>query len=120
MATTTAHISCLSGQYVAGRRTFSRAIRKRDIVVPAILFVALICQLTVRVSTLQHHYELQSLREEALARDRQIRQLKLDYAYLSRPQRLEQRATQELGMIKLPPQRIRIVPSTALPSRPAQ
>lgn len=74
-----------------------------------ILFAVLVFQLTVRLTIISQSYEIESLRGVALAQDQKLRELKLQYAYITSPQRLQNLAEQKLGMQELKPQQMRML-----------
>lgn len=108
MASTTAHVSCLTNQLVRNR-TIQRtaAVRRRQLIPPAFLFVAMLIQLFVRTSSVGAGYKLERMRGDALENDLKLRKLKLEFAMSTRPASLRDRATTELGMGQLTPQRVR-------------
>lgn len=108
MASTTAHVSCLTNQLVRNR-TIKRAAeaKRRRLIAPAFLFAAMAIELTVRTTSVGAGYRLERMRSDALENDLKLRQLKLEYAMATRPAALRERASGELGMGQLTPQRIR-------------
>lgn len=108
MSTAAAQISSLGNQVVIPRSLARvRSLKHRQIIPAVLLFIALAAQLWVRITIIEKGYSLEKLRETALENDIRLRQLRLDYAYLTRPMVLTERAKKELRMESLVPQRIR-------------
>lgn len=76
----------------------------------ACLFMALVFQLWVRLSIVEKSYHLEQLRSHALELDVKVRSLKLDEAFLTRPQLIVDRAYKTLGMQISVPMQIRKLP----------
>src|SRR5262249_9132649 len=74
---------------------------------PIFLFAALLLQLIIRIEITERGYTLESLREEALKADNELRTLRLQLALVTTPTRLTDVAEQKLGMNPLCPQRVR-------------
>jgi|GEM_PF-6867020 len=74
-----------------------------------LLFMAIAFQLFIRISILEHGYEIAKVREQALNNDTNLREARGDYAALARPQRLYARASTELGFKPSHPSFVRVV-----------
>ena len=91
----------------------SLQIRKRSsskwlpLISASILFVALLAQLTVRITIIQKSYGIEELRQQNLSYDQELRQLRLQLESAVNPQRLRSRAHKELGMKLIKPQQVR-------------
>jgi len=72
-----------------------------------LLFLALACQLLVRLRITDQGYELAQLRSEMIRNDAQLRQLHYDFNLYTRPQTLQERAEKELQMQPLQPVTVR-------------
>lgn len=81
----------------------------RRFIAPTLLFCALICQLYVRVSIIENGYQAEELRRNILSADEQLRQLQLDQAYITRPQRLSEIARNSFGLVRTAPDKVRII-----------
>lgn len=79
----------------------------RQLLPPLLLFFALVFQLSVRLTAIEGGYELERLRRSALKNDARLRELRLSYACLERPDALAQQAKDLLKMVAVTPQRIR-------------
>lgn len=78
--------------------------------VPAlILFTVLFFLLWVRIENVTIHYNLEAERSQSLNLDSQLRQLRLDYAYLTRHNYLREKAQQELALVSRNPEDVRIL-----------
>lgn len=90
-------------QYVAPRKkTFSWTIA------PAcFLFVVLMLQLHVRLSIVGKSYDLEQLRDSAMQKQDQIREIKLSLERVTEPDFIMQMAKTKLNLALTPPQRIR-------------
>jgi len=78
------------------RRHLKELVRVLLVVIP--LGLVLLGYTWVHLQVLDAAYEIRSLERTLHDLDRQERQLRLDAAYLASPQRIEQRAVDELGM----------------------
>lgn len=89
-----------------------RRSRKRmsHLLPPILLFSTLLLQLTIRIEIIEHGYEVERLRAIALQKDAQLRQLRLDLAYATRPKLLSESATKRLELGLLSPERVREIP----------
>lgn len=82
-------------------------IRRRELAAAIFLFVTLLGQLVIRLELIEKRYELGELRAEALKRDSELRQLRFQYAELTRPSISELRAEVDLSMTPTTPQQLR-------------
>jgi hypothetical protein len=73
-------------------------MRAAKIVTASALFLALTVQLGVRVEVTKKAYLMEHLRAEALENDVLLRDLKLNYAWLTSPEQLGKRASIHLGL----------------------
>ncbi|MFN8389296.1 MAG: hypothetical protein U0136_03295 [Bdellovibrionota bacterium] len=85
----------------------ARRRKKRHFVPPLILFCALLAQLVIRIEIIERGYRLESLREQALKLDNDLRSKRLELALVTRPKTLTDAATSRLGLSPLCPQRVR-------------
>ena len=104
-------VGILTDQWVVERRrgqynSVGQRSRMHEFWPGLLLFVALVSQLWVRLMIVQRGYELEGVRKAALENDGELRQLKAEYALLSRPVRIQEKAV-ELGLLQTPSQRIR-------------
>jgi len=74
---------------------------------PLVLFVCLLLQLTVRLQSLKSSYLVEELRQHALNKDAELRQVQFEYAALTSPNNLLKLAGEKLSMTKLAPQNMR-------------
>ena len=80
-------------------RMSSQAVSiKLNFVAVSFLFVALLCQLVVRLQVLQTCYEIESVRVNALEYDSELRDLKMQFAVLTRPESLAVEAENRLAL----------------------
>ena len=84
--------------------------RRSLLISVALLFVALVSQLVIRVSVISSRYELQALRVKSLELDTQHRELSLEHAVSTRPETLINLARERLSFSELTPQQIRSIP----------
>ena len=73
---------------------------KFHIMAVSFLFLALLCQLVFRLKVLQTCYEIESVRVEALEYDSELRDLKLQYAVLTSPEKLIVEAENRLALTR--------------------
>ena len=110
MATSAAQMNSLTHQMVATR--YARAASRTDkkmLYPPLFLFIGLVLQLWVRISTIDRGFEIEQLRKAALENDTRLRNLRLEYALATSPAALTEYAETKLSMVTLPPQRMRKV-----------
>ncbi|OVE79827.1 hypothetical protein BVY02_02155, partial [bacterium J17] len=81
----------------------------RELFPPAVLFLALVLQLFVRVSIIRQSYNIEELRQASLKHDTVVRELSLELAKQKRPSVLLARATYELGMGPLSTDQVRSI-----------
>lgn len=98
---------CLDNQVVPVREKVSSRRPLATYLASVFLFVALCCQLCVRVSITQKGYELERLRSSVERNRAQLARLELEHAQILRPQELMRRAQLELGMVELSPVNVR-------------
>jgi len=67
------------------------------------LFTALLVQLVVRIEVTQKTYSIEKVRQNALQNDMELRDLKLNYAWLTSPGQIARRASETLGMVSTDP-----------------
>ncbi len=77
------------------------------LVPPFILFCTLLMQLSIRLAIIEHGYELETLRGQALTADTELRQRRLELAMSTRPKQMADRAQNKLGMSLVPALRVR-------------
>lgn len=98
----------LNEQDVSGRDAKPRrAARRVQYIAGIALFIALVFQLAVRLTVIEHGYGVEASRSEILAQDLTLRRLKLRYAELSEPQALMREAQLQLEMTRALPQTVR-------------
>ncbi len=108
MSASAVYVQCLQGQRMRARRDFApRMLHARDMLLPMGLFVVLVLQLWVRMSFVGQGYRLEELRQKALNNDARLREQRLEYAMLTRPDGLRKQARNQLQMIVLEPQNVR-------------
>jgi len=73
-------------------------MRAAKIITGSMLFLALSIQLGVRVEVTQKSYMMEQLRAQALENDILLRDLKLNYAWITNPEQLGERAATSLGL----------------------
>lgn len=107
--TSIANAGRLQSQVVQRRVTVRhpRGLRTIQILPPCLLFLALLLQLGIRVMLIERAYRLETLRQQALAKDVELRTLRADVALVTRPKDLAQQAGSRLGLIQLSPERVR-------------
>jgi len=71
---------------------------KLHLIAVSFLFLALLCQLVVRLNVLQTCYEIESVRVNALQYDSELRELKLKFAVLTSPEKLIVEAENRLAL----------------------
>lgn len=98
----------ISGKKYRGRSTF-RPVSSWRIGAVSFLFFALFCQLSVRISVMRTAFEIENIRQSALASDLQLRQLDLQYASLSRPADIRKRANENLQLVPIEKDAVRHV-----------
>lgn len=104
-----------SRERIAGDRRKKRnifiksGVRSAELVPASILFVVLFFLLWVRIENVSIHYNLESERSKSLNLDSQLRQLRLDYAYLTRHNYLKEKAREELALVSRNPEDLRIL-----------
>jgi len=99
-------------QFVTNRN--SRRVRRAsvaDLLPVVVLFFVLVAQLSVRIVIIEKSYSLEQLRFSALERDSELRQLKLELAYATRPMVIASKAKEDLNFIPLSVQKTRMVKS---------
>ncbi len=87
------------------RRKMSRKLAR--LIPPFVLFSTLLMQLSIRLAIIEHGYELETLREQALSVDTELRQQRLELAMTTRPKLIAERAEKRLGMNLVPAVRVR-------------
>lgn len=95
---------------VVYRRTAVRRARRvgaSQLLPPCLLFLALLLQLGIRVVLIERAYRLETLRQEALAKDIELRTLRADVALVTRPKDVATQANERLGLKLLSPERVR-------------
>ena len=104
-----AQVVNISEQVVLPRMNVKEVKRQSSwqLLPPVLLFVVLLAQLTIRVQIIGQGYALEELRAQAVRSDAVLRDTKLKLAYATRPRQLVEKASKELGMVTLCPQRIR-------------
>ncbi len=109
-------MTSLAGNMLLGQQfVISRVpVRRRglriplwQIVPPVMLFFALLLQLGIRVILVEKGYRLETLRQEALAKDSELRGIRASLAQRTRPSDLAEKAQQQLGMSVLSADRVR-------------
>ena len=93
-----------------GQQT-SGVTKTTQIVISALLFLVLLAQLSIRVQILDTGYDIESVRTELLHSDTEYRELRMKYAFVSRPSSLGNKAQSDLGLNTTVPQRLRRVGS---------
>ena len=81
----------------------------RQLTPAIVLFLVLCFQVSVRIGIISEGYQLETQRTEALEQDQALRQYRLQYAYLTSPQRVQVQARARLGMLPNRPQQLRRV-----------
>lgn len=74
-----------------------RLIRFKHLWAPLFLFVTLLLQIWFRIEIVSKSYNLESIREEALRNDSELRQLNLELAVITHSKKLEEQAA-KLGL----------------------
>ena len=113
MSAAAVHIQCLQTQRLSSRAVMHAPVRLnlREMLLPFTLFSVLLLQLWVRVSFIGQSYMLEELRQKALKNDLRLREQRLQYALLSKPDELSRRAQSRLHLQVLEPQNVRKFPS---------
>lgn len=102
------HAVALGQQLVFTRGVAETSWAPNRCLLPGVfLFLVLVAQLSVRLQITEYSYELEQTRTEALRKDTQLRKLRLELAYVSRPQALRNEAEVRLGLVKTLPQQLR-------------
>ena len=91
------------------RRNSHKLVSPWRISAVVFLFVALFCQLSVRISVMKTAFEIEQIRQGALASDLELRQLDLEYASVSRPADIRKRAGENLQLIPVDKEALRHV-----------
>ena len=97
-------------QFIAPRmkvRRKRRARRLRFMLAPLLLFLTLLLQISVRVQIIERGYSREQLRADALRKDTELRQLKLDLALSTRPADLTRSAESRVGLKPVDPKLVR-------------
>ena len=106
-------VSALTSQVVRYRASVSHEVavvsRKRLLISMFALFCVLATQLSLRLVITDKGYEIERMRMIALNNDSDLRDLRLMYAYQTRPTEVIKLAEQRLGMVPLQPSQIRKV-----------
>lgn len=109
--TSSLQYSSLSDQQISSPRKV-RVPRRKEFVwkflPPLFLFFALLVQLIIRVEILKVGYDLASLKNNALEGDSSLRELKMQFAVVSRPEVLERQAL-KIGLKQIHPQQVRVL-----------
>lgn len=83
------------------------ASRVRPVAPAVMLFLVLCFQLYVRIGIIEEGYALEARRNQALSQDQALRQYRMQYAFLTSPQRLSLAARERLSMVPTRPQQLR-------------
>ncbi len=94
---------------VSRARNSVGSISRWRIIAAGFLFVAMFCQLGVRIAVTRTGFDIEKTRQEALANDLVLRQLDLEYASASRPSDIRKRAGQDLQMLPVEKDAVRHV-----------
>jgi hypothetical protein len=97
-----------------------RRILLRRVIPLSVLFLSLLFQLFVRVQIIHAGYAVSEKRQNALAHDRELRELRSHLAQVTSPKILLARAEKELGLFVTPPQRLRTVSHHSVDRGPAR
>ncbi len=89
---------------------------KRIVYSSLMLFMVLVAQLIIRLRIIDVGYEIEQARAAVVARDAQLRSMQSELHSFERPQLLRERAAKELGMQKLTPHTLRLIPSNVAAS----
>jgi hypothetical protein len=84
---------------VSRSRNSLQPVSRWRIIAAGFLFIALFCQLGVRLSVTRTGFEIERTRQAALENDLALRKLDLEYASASRPADIRKRAGQDLQML---------------------
>lgn len=85
---------------------------KFNVAAGSLLFIALFYQLMVRVNIINISYRIEHVREEALARDIELRDLDSQISAITVPHALRARASRDLGLFPLQRHQVRGVADT--------
>lgn len=101
-------IACLQNQAIDRRRlSLSTGPVSLNVALLVMLFVVLCCQLVIRLEIIERGYAIERLRPVVVKNDGRLRELRFEYARLTRPATLLERSRAELGFAETTPERIR-------------
>jgi hypothetical protein len=98
----------LLNQEISARSKRERSARYSKLIPAALFFITLLFELWVRFETIQAGYVLEALRAHALASDVALREVRSEYALVSSPSVVRERASQ-MGMKETMPRQVRRV-----------
>lgn len=84
-------------------------MRALQFILPVLLVLALAALYVIKLETWQLKRQAKALQQQIEREERAITILRADWAYLTRPQRIEKLAREHLGMRPLDPKQIIIV-----------
>lgn len=93
----------------ASRRGFAKRLERAEFLPAVLLFLVLLLQLWVRIENISVRYDLERERSVSLKLDSELRQLRLDYAYVTRHNYLKDKAFDQLALAPRAPSEVRIL-----------